>query len=219
MDDFYQNWFKEKPVTLPIKSQHLEYLYPRSEPGNIELHPEDRILNTTMASGNPTLSETMSEFASHYDYNRTLPEVGHGNASFPLLDPEEAFGTNVTDPETTTKFCTNEYCIDDDEYIDMILDYLFPKPFEWCLIAAYAVVFVIGLVGNFLVCFAVWRNRSMRTITNYFIVNLAIADFLVVLICLPPTVLEDIYQTWYMERIGCKVVKYLQVGVTMMIKY
>ena len=42
-------------------------------------------------------------------------------------------------------------------------------------------------------------------------VNLALADFMVCLICLPPTMLDDVTETWYMGSIMCKIVKYLQV--------
>ncbi|XP_059176057.1 orexin receptor type 2-like, partial [Physella acuta] len=73
-----------------------------------------------------------------------------------------------------------------------------------------AIVLVIGLVGNCLVCFAVWRNPRMRSATNIFLVNLAVADFLVILICLPPTITEDITQNWYLGKEMCKVVKCLQ---------
>ena len=51
----------------------------------------------------------------------------------------------------------------------------------------------------------------MRTVTNYFIVNLALADFMVCLICLPPTVIGDVTETWYMGNVMCKIVQYLQV--------
>ena len=108
--------------------------------------------------------------------------------------------------------CTNDYCVSDEDYMDMILSYIWPNPFEWGLIGFYIIVFVVGLVGNFLVCLAVWRNHHMRTVTNYFIVNLAIADFLVILVCLPPTVLGDVTETWFMGKIMCKIVKYFQVS-------
>ena len=103
--------------------------------------------------------------------------------------------TTVTSANVTE--CSNDYCVSDEEYLDMIWDYIWPNPYEWVLIFFYVIVFVVGIIGNFLVCFAVWRNHSMRTVTNYFIVNLAIADFSVILICMPPTVLGDITETWY----------------------
>ena len=44
-----------------------------------------------------------------------------------------------------------------------------------------------------------------------FIVNLAIADFLVIFLCLPPTVLWDITETWFMGNTLCKIIPYFQV--------
>lgn len=106
-----------------------------------------------------------------------------------------------------------EYCnMTEQEYMDMLNDYIFPHPYEWVLIATHAIVFVIGLIGNALVCIAVYRNHSMRTVTNYFIVNLAVADFMVILICLPPTVLWDVTETWFFGTAMCRIVLYLQVS-------
>ncbi|XP_026750692.3 orexin/Hypocretin receptor type 1-like [Galleria mellonella] len=118
---------------------------------------------------------------------------------------------------------TEEPCVGDpefcnmtrEEYIDMLNEYIFPHPYEWVLIATHAIVFVIGLIGNALVCIAVYRNHSMRTVTNYFIVNLAVADFMVILICLPPTVLWDVTETWFFGTAMCRIVLYFQsVSVT-----
>ena len=109
--------------------------------------------------------------------------------------------------------CTNSYCVDDDEYLDMIRAYIFPTNYEWVLNCFYIATFIVGLVGNFLVSLAVWPNHSMRTVTNYFIANLSVADILVLLICLPPTVLDDVTDTWYMGSVMCRMVKYLQLGL------
>lgn len=92
-----------------------------------------------------------------------------------------------------------------------ILEYIYPKTWTWALIFFHFVVFVVGLVGNCLVCVAVYRNRTMRTVTNYFIVNLAVADFLVILFCLPPSVVWDVTSTWWFGIAMCKTVLYLQV--------
>lgn len=130
------------------------------------------------------------------------------------------FNNNSTNNVTTstesynitnvTTLCTNDYCVSDEEYISMIEDYIFPDPYEWVLVAFHITVFFVGIIGNALVCISVYRNHSMRTVTNYFIVNLAVADFLVILVCLPPTVLWDVTETWFFGRIMCKLVLYLQ---------
>ncbi|KAL1470816.1 hypothetical protein MTO96_040279 [Rhipicephalus appendiculatus] len=77
--------------------------------------------------------------------------------------------------------CVNELCVSEAEYLDLLEEYIFPSSYEWGLIGLHVAVFVVGLVGNCLVCVAVYRNQTMRTVTNYFIVNLAVADFLVIL--------------------------------------
>jgi hypothetical protein len=61
-----------------------------------------------------------------------------------------------------------------------------------CIIA-YSVVFVVGLVGNFFVISVVWRVPRMKNVTNLFIVNLAFADILVILLAVPGTLLSHIY--------------------------
>lgn len=58
---------------------------------------------------------------------------------------------------------------------------------------AYTMVFLVGLVGNLLVVSVVCRSPRMRNVTNYFIVNLAVADVLVLVFCLPATLLSNIY--------------------------
>ncbi|CAL1276506.1 unnamed protein product [Larinioides sclopetarius] len=119
-------------------------------------------------------------------------------------------GLPNTSPTNSSVMCSNEYCVPDEDYIEMIEAYIFPSPYEWLLIALHMTVFFVGLIGNALVCISVYRNHSMRTVTNYFIVNLAVADFLVILFCLPPSVLWDVTETWFFGSLMCKLVLYLQ---------
>lgn len=49
----------------------------------------------------------------------------------------------------------------------------------------YAVIFMVSVTGNALVCIIIVRHRRMRTVTNYFILNLAVADLAVTCICIP----------------------------------
>ena len=62
---------------------------------------------------------------------------------------------------------------------------------------AYGFVFVLGVIGNGLVVSVVLCIPSMKTVTNYFIVNLAVADLLVALFCLPITLLANIFWGQY----------------------
>ena len=115
--------------------------------------------------------------------------------------------------------CTNDYCIPDQDYIEMMFNHIYPDSYDWALIAMHSIVFSIGLIGNSLVCLAVYRNYSMRTVTNYFIVNLAVADLLVIIICLPSTVLWDVTETWFLGLHLCKIVPYLQVRLYFIISF
>ncbi|KAI5644588.1 7 transmembrane receptor (rhodopsin family) domain-containing protein [Phthorimaea operculella] len=63
--------------------------------------------------------------------------------------------------------------------------------------AAYLLVFVVGLVGNCFVIAVVYRSPRMRTVTNFFIVNLAVADILVIVFCLPATLMSNIFVREY----------------------
>ena len=59
---------------------------------------------------------------------------------------------------------------------------------------AYITIMIVAIVGNAMVVAVVYRNQSMHSVTNYFIVNLAIADIMVAVICLPMTLLFNMYK-------------------------
>ncbi|XP_014674100.1 PREDICTED: growth hormone secretagogue receptor type 1-like [Priapulus caudatus] len=75
----------------------------------------------------------------------------------------------------------------------------------------YALIFTIGVVGNSLVCFVVSRNKDMKNSTNFFLVNLSIADMAVIVICMPSS-MADIYskEVWYFGYVMCKIVPFLE---------
>jgi hypothetical protein len=62
---------------------------------------------------------------------------------------------------------------------------------------AYFIVFSVGLIGNSFVIAVVFRAPRMRTVTNFFIVNLAVADILVIVFCLPATLMSNIFVRKY----------------------
>ncbi|KAL8625257.1 hypothetical protein ACOMHN_030015 [Nucella lapillus] len=58
---------------------------------------------------------------------------------------------------------------------------------------AYGLVTVMALVGNGLVMGVVVRKPSMHSVTNYFLFNLALADMLVALFCVPVNLIANLY--------------------------
>ena len=61
------------------------------------------------------------------------------------------------------------------------------------LVAAYLAVLLLGVMGNLLVIAVMSKSPRMRTVTLYFIMNLAITDLLVLVMCFPPTLISNAY--------------------------
>ncbi|XP_059846125.1 alpha-1B adrenergic receptor-like [Hypanus sabinus] len=64
---------------------------------------------------------------------------------------------------------------------------------------------LFALVGNILVILSVAFNRHLQTTTNYFIINLAIADLLLSTTVLPFSVTLEIVGYWVFGRIFCDI--------------
>ncbi|KAM9325295.1 neuropeptide FF receptor 1 [Gastrophryne carolinensis] len=71
-------------------------------------------------------------------------------------------------------------------------------------ILAYTFIFLMCMIGNILVCFIVLKNRNMRTVTNMFILNLAVSDILVGIFCMPTTLVDNLITGWPFDNIMCK---------------
>lgn len=63
---------------------------------------------------------------------------------------------------------------------------------EITLAVIYSIITLLGIAGNSLVINVVRRNRHMRTITNFMLVNLAVADILSLICSLPKRYIDVI---------------------------
>uniref|UniRef100_A0ABM5GKK6 Neuropeptide FF receptor 2 n=1 Tax=Pogona vitticeps TaxID=103695 RepID=A0ABM5GKK6_9SAUR len=86
-------------------------------------------------------------------------------------------------------------------YVDF---YLHQPLIAATFIISYLLIFLLCMVGNGVVCYIVLRSKHMRTVTNLFILNLAVSDLLVGIFCMPTTLLDNIISGWPFGSIVCK---------------
>ena len=59
----------------------------------------------------------------------------------------------------------------------------------------FSLVLAVGVVGNVLVLIVILTSKSMRSSTNLFLLNLSIADLLVLIVCCPNAMIEMYMRT------------------------
>lgn len=126
-----------------------------------------------------------------------LFDYDSGNSSFDVADAADERATADADlygdlgdlqssashPSGHLDSCndTNSFVYEDYTQIEFVRN---------AFIVMYVVIIGFSLIGNFMVIWTIARNRHMRTVTNYYILNLAVADFLVSLVVMPLKLVE-----------------------------
>ncbi|XP_064651669.1 neuropeptide receptor 15-like [Lineus longissimus] len=74
----------------------------------------------------------------------------------------------------------------------------------------FSLILVVGIIGNLLVIYAILSDRKMRSsVTNLFIINLAIADFLIMIFGVTDVVLFAIDRGWLLGEPLCKFQRFI----------
>ncbi|KAJ7427053.1 Cholecystokinin receptor [Willisornis vidua] len=76
-------------------------------------------------------------------------------------------------------------------------------------VVLYALIFVLSVGGNALVVAVLALNRRLRTVTNCFLLSLALSDLLLALCCMPFTLLPGLMGAFVFGDTVCKLVAYL----------
>ncbi|NWV46614.1 CCKAR protein, partial [Daphoenositta chrysoptera] len=76
-------------------------------------------------------------------------------------------------------------------------------------VVLYALIFVLSVGGNALVVAVLALNRRLRTVTNCFLLSLALSDLLLALCCMPFTLLPGLMGAFIFGDVVCKLVAYL----------
>jgi len=83
--------------------------------------------------------------------------------------------------------------------------------FQTVVYLTYTAVFVVSLVGNGLVCHVVMFSAQMHSVTNLFIMNMAVGDLLMTLLCVPFSFVATLLlQYWPFGGDLCHIVSFAQ---------
>ncbi|KAM9111977.1 kiSS-1 receptor isoform 2-T2 [Pangshura tecta] len=80
----------------------------------------------------------------------------------------------------------------------------------WLVPLFFAVLMVAGLAGNALVIYVIAKHKQMRTVTNFYIANLATTDIIFLVCCVPFTAMLYPLPGWIFGEFMCKFVNYIQ---------
>ncbi|XP_064483100.1 cholecystokinin receptor type A-like [Ornithodoros turicata] len=78
------------------------------------------------------------------------------------------------------------------------------------LIVPYSVIFLLAVLGNGLVIVTLAVHKKMRTVTNVFLLNLAISDLLLGVFCMPFTLAGVLLREFVFGDLMCRLIPYLQ---------
>ena len=147
------------------------------------------------------LTSSSSSTSSNF-FRIVFPSENPNNySSFHLedysTDLKLVIGTNQNDSNSTTESETYSSTGGFDSFPEWVV-------ILWTMILVS--VMVLGIFGNVLVPVVVLRTRDLKTSTNFLLVNLAVADILVLVVCLP-TALTELHtkpDVWVLGEFLCK---------------
>ena len=93
----------------------------------------------------------------------------------------------------------NDYVLFD--YVDI---YKVPTSLIALLSVFYGIIILVALVGNILVIYVVFVSPRMRTVTNFYIANLAFADVTISMFTIPFQFHAAVVQRWDLPVFMCK---------------
>ncbi|KAI3366070.1 hypothetical protein L3Q82_009892, partial [Scortum barcoo] len=75
-------------------------------------------------------------------------------------------------------------------------------------ILLYSLIFLISVFGNLLIIVVLMLNKRMRTVTNSFLLSLAVSDLMMAIFCMPFTLIPNILEDFIFGAAMCKTVSY-----------
>ncbi|XP_072935949.1 thyrotropin-releasing hormone receptor-like isoform X1 [Epargyreus clarus] len=150
------------------------------------------IANFTHTNTNLPIQYETQNYVYKNDTHNTRPEKIFENGTF------QNIGNSTFDPsDNFTEYAEIPY-------------YIKATSMTFCI-----VIMCLGVIGNVMVPIVILKTKDMRNSTNIFLVNLSIADLMVLLVC-TPTVLVEVNskpETWVLGKELCLAVPFVELTV------
>ncbi|KAK2856796.1 hypothetical protein Q5P01_005531 [Channa striata] len=82
------------------------------------------------------------------------------------------------------------------------------KEMDSLRILLYSLIFLLSVFGNLLIIVVLMLNKRMRTVTNSFLLSLAVSDLMMAIFCMPFTLIPNILEDFIFGAAVCKTVTY-----------
>ncbi|XP_028254701.1 cholecystokinin receptor-like [Parambassis ranga] len=83
------------------------------------------------------------------------------------------------------------------------------KEMDSVRILLYSLIFLLSAFGNLLIIVVLMLNKRMRTVTNSFLLSLAVSDLMMAIFCMPFTLIPNILGDFIFGAAMCKIITYL----------
>uniref|UniRef100_A0A8C8IWB8 Gastrin/cholecystokinin type B receptor n=1 Tax=Oncorhynchus tshawytscha TaxID=74940 RepID=A0A8C8IWB8_ONCTS len=82
------------------------------------------------------------------------------------------------------------------------------KEMDLVRILLYSLIFLLSVFGNLLIIVVLTVNKRMRTVTNSFLLSLAVSDLMLAVFCMPFTLIPNLLEDFIFGAAMCKMVTY-----------
>ncbi|KAH8265050.1 hypothetical protein KR038_010854, partial [Drosophila bunnanda] len=157
---------------------------------------------TSSSSSSPTSSPSINGSGTDY-------ALLYGDSTTTALVPAQTTGLSGSGTDAKAN-AGLEVEVEDEEDAEHASEYIFDRlEVRIVFITLYTIVFCCCFFGNLLVILVVTLSRRLRSITNFFLANLAFADFCVGLFCVMQNLSIYLIDSWVFGEFLCRMYQFV----------